>query len=262
MPASIASVGMSSTAVRQRANHSRVRGLARGQRESAVAHDHGGHTVPARAGADPVPRHLRVHVGVTVDEAGRDDQPVGVDGALGRRPDATDLDDAAAPDADVAAIARGARAVDDRPAANQQIEKGRPLLDRQDPARAGRRHRRSAVAGQPADLLGRPVRRHELLQREPDERRLQEPADRRHQGGQRRRHLQLRPGPAEDRGLHAARGLADLGGPPLQEGRRDRLRRRRAVPGQGQLRGGRCCTRATARRSPSRSAARSASTRA
>ena len=57
--------------------------------------------------------------------------------------------------------------------------------------------------------------------------------------------------------------LAELGGHPLQEGRHHRLRRRRAVPGQGQLRGpGPCCTRSTARRSPSRSAAPWASTRA
>ena len=62
---------------------------------------------------------------MTVDESRRDDQPVGVDGALGRGPDAADLDDAAAPDADVAAIARGARAVDDRPAADQEIESHR-----------------------------------------------------------------------------------------------------------------------------------------
>ena len=53
-----------------------------------------------------------------------------------------------------------------------------------------------------------------------------------------------------------------LGGDPLQEGRHHRVRRRRALPRQGQLRGpGRCCTPSTARRSRSRSAARWASTR-
>ena len=76
---------------------------------------------------------------------------------------------------------------------------------------------------EPAHLLRRPVRRHELLQRQPHERRLQEPADRRRQGGERRRHLQLRPRPAQDRRLHAARRLAGLGGDPLQEGRQHRI---------------------------------------
>ena len=85
-----------------------------------------------------------------------------------------------------------------------------------------------AVAGQSADLLGRAVRGHQLLQCQPHQRRLQEPAHRRHQGGQRRRQLQLWPRPAEDRRLHAARRLARLGGDPLQEGRHHRVRRRRA----------------------------------
>ena len=72
---------------------------------------------------------------------------------------------------------------------------------------------------QPADLLGGAVRGHELLERQPHERRLQEPAHGRHQGSERRRNLQLRPRPAEDRGLHAARRVAELGRHPLQEGR-------------------------------------------
>ncbi len=46
-------------------------GPARRQREAAVAHHDAGHAVPARAGAERIPRDLRVHVGVAVDEAGR-----------------------------------------------------------------------------------------------------------------------------------------------------------------------------------------------
>ena len=45
----------------------------RGEREAAVAHDDGGHPVPARGRAERIPEHLRVHVRVAVDEAGRDD---------------------------------------------------------------------------------------------------------------------------------------------------------------------------------------------
>ena len=56
---------------------------------------------------------------------------------------------------------------------------------------------------EPAHLLGRAVRGLELLQRQPHERRLPEPAHRRHQGSQRRRLLLLRPRPAGGRRLHA-----------------------------------------------------------
>ena len=94
----------------------------RGEGESTVAHDHRRDAMPAGAAAEPVPRHLRVHVRVSVDESRRDDQALGVDGVLGRAPDASQLDDAAVRDADVAAITRRARAVDDRPVANQEIE--------------------------------------------------------------------------------------------------------------------------------------------
>src|SRR6185503_1100907 len=99
-----------------------LRGRTRGQRESAIAHDDGGHTVPAGAAPDAIPRDLGVHVGVTVDEAWRDDQAVGVERALGRRPNPPDLDDPAVLDCDVAAIARASRAIDDGPATNHEIE--------------------------------------------------------------------------------------------------------------------------------------------
>src|SRR5206468_9752905 len=90
--------------------------------EPAIAHDHGGDPIPAGAAPDGVPGHLRVHVRVAIDEARRDDQAVGVDGAPGHRSDASDLDDAAVVDPDVAAITWGARAVDDRAVANQKIK--------------------------------------------------------------------------------------------------------------------------------------------
>jgi hypothetical protein len=51
----------------------------RRQSEAAVTHDHGCHAVEARAGPERVPVHLRVHVGVDVDEARGDDAARGVD---------------------------------------------------------------------------------------------------------------------------------------------------------------------------------------
>jgi len=59
---------------------------------------------------------------MAIDETQRDEQAVGVDGALCHRPDASDLDDPTIFDADIAAITRGARAVDDHPMANHQLK--------------------------------------------------------------------------------------------------------------------------------------------
>ena len=65
-----------------------------------------------------IPEHLRVHVGVAVDEAGRDDVPFGVDDLFRGLADFADRGDPAARDADVGAIARQPRAVDDGAVAN------------------------------------------------------------------------------------------------------------------------------------------------
>ena len=56
--------------------------------DAAVADDHGGDAVPARRRELRVPGGLAVVVRVHVDEAGGDEQPVGVDGPArrGRRP--------------------------------------------------------------------------------------------------------------------------------------------------------------------------------
>ena len=61
-------------------------------------------------------------MGVAVDKAGRDDLAVGIDHALGRRADAADLDDLAAGDADIGAVARQARAVDHGAVLDEQVE--------------------------------------------------------------------------------------------------------------------------------------------
>ncbi len=95
------------------------------QREAAVAHDHGGDAMPAGACALAIPVHLRVHVRVAIDEAGRHDQAVRVDAALRRRPNAADLDDAPIRNADIGAVATHARAIDDGAVANDEIQHGR-----------------------------------------------------------------------------------------------------------------------------------------
>src|SRR6202022_2370092 len=109
MPASIASVGMSSTAVRQRANHSRSAGL------------HGASAKPQLPITTLVTpcQHEQLRsgphafcapiMGVGVDKAGRDDQPVGIDDAISGSADPADLDDLAGADADIGAIARRPR---------------------------------------------------------------------------------------------------------------------------------------------------------
>ena len=60
----------------------------RREADAAVAHDHGGDAVPARRREQRVPGDLAVEVGVDVDEAGGDQQAVGVEvgGWRGRRP--------------------------------------------------------------------------------------------------------------------------------------------------------------------------------
>ena len=59
-------------------------GAHRREPDAAVAHDHGGHAVPARRREQRVPGGLAVVVRVQVDEAGREQQAVGVDGAVRR----------------------------------------------------------------------------------------------------------------------------------------------------------------------------------
>src|SRR5438876_811256 len=75
-----------------------------GEGEAAVAHDHAGDAVPARAGAEGIPEDLGVHVRVAVHESWRDHLTLGVDDLAGRLPDAADGGNASAHHADVAPI--------------------------------------------------------------------------------------------------------------------------------------------------------------
>ena len=98
-----------------------VVGVTGREREPAVAHDHAGHAVVAGGGAVGIPGDLRVEVGVSVDEAGRDDQTVGIELFLALLGDASNRGDAVAGDADVGLIAGSAGAVDDGSAANHEV---------------------------------------------------------------------------------------------------------------------------------------------
>ena len=81
----------------------------------------------ARTTAQRIPHDLRIHVGVTVDEAGETISPSASMVRRRRVGDAADLGDAASGDADVGDEALAARAVDDGAAAHQKIQ-GHGLL--------------------------------------------------------------------------------------------------------------------------------------
>ncbi len=90
--------------------------------EAAVPHHHARHAVPGRDREHAIPEDLRVVVGVDVDEARRDDAPAGVEGGGRRALHVAGRGDASVADAEVALGAGGAGAVDERAAANEQIE--------------------------------------------------------------------------------------------------------------------------------------------
>ena len=93
------------------------------QCEAAIAHDDRGHALEARAGADRIPEDLGVHVGVAVDEARRHDPALGVKRFLGGSAiDAADLGDLAVLHADIAAIARKSRSINDHAVLDDEVE--------------------------------------------------------------------------------------------------------------------------------------------
>src|SRR5581483_10841568 len=96
---------------------------ARRQGEAAIAHHHAGHALVAGRGADRIPEDLRIHVGMAVDEAGRDDVAFGVERLLRRGAvQAADLGDPAVLDADIGAKARQSGTVDQRAVLDDQVE--------------------------------------------------------------------------------------------------------------------------------------------
>src|SRR5229473_7748834 len=91
------------------------------ERKPAVAHHDRRDAVPARAGAEGIPEHLRVHMRVGVDDARRDDMAFRVDDFLGALMDSANGRDFALRDTDVGAITRQPGAVDDSAVANYQV---------------------------------------------------------------------------------------------------------------------------------------------
>src|SRR5207248_6291738 len=76
-------------------------GLDGGEADPAVAHDDGGHTVPAARRQQRIPRHLSVEVRVHVDEAGRHERAVGIDLGTGAAVDLADVRHHTAGDRDI-----------------------------------------------------------------------------------------------------------------------------------------------------------------
>ena len=99
----------------------------RREREAAVAGEHRGDAVPRGRRRQGIPGELGIVVRVDVDEAGRHDQPVGVDHAVRRTVDPADAGDPAVTHGDVGSASRPAGAVDHEPAANDQIPRHRAL---------------------------------------------------------------------------------------------------------------------------------------
>ena len=96
-------------------------GLHRREPDAAVPHDDRGDAVPAARREQRVPGDLAVEVRVHVDEAGRDEQAVGVDDFARGTVDRADFGDDAVGDRDVGDARRGAGAVDDGAALDHEI---------------------------------------------------------------------------------------------------------------------------------------------
>src|SRR4029079_11680564 len=89
---------------------------------AAVPGDHGRASELWRRRARRIPEHLRVLVRVDVDEAGRDAEACGCTRLTRRLVEPTHRDDATVAYADVRALRRRARAVDDETAGDGEVE--------------------------------------------------------------------------------------------------------------------------------------------
>jgi hypothetical protein len=94
---------------------------ARSQGEAAIAHDDRRHTVPAGATPEGIPKDLRIHMRVAVDEPWRDDMSVRVDDFVSRSTDFANRSNTTTLDSDVGLVAWQAGAVNDGTPANDQI---------------------------------------------------------------------------------------------------------------------------------------------
>jgi hypothetical protein len=112
---------MPSTCAKSFITHSRSPGLHGSDRVAAVAGDHRRDAVVARRRRVALERDLRIVVRVRVDDAGHDDEAVGVDRLL-RAGEASDVRDDAVLDADVRDALRQSRAVHHRAVLDDRIE--------------------------------------------------------------------------------------------------------------------------------------------
>ena len=104
------------------AHHQKLILLATGrQREAAVAHHYTGDAVPAGAGTQGIPEHLRVHMGMGIDETWCHDMAVGVEDLLGAVANFADGSNLAVDNAHVSAKAGEPRAIDDSAIFNHEI---------------------------------------------------------------------------------------------------------------------------------------------
>ena len=99
-----------------------VGGLAGRDGEAAIAEDRRGDAQRRRGIDERVPGDLRVVVGVAVDDAGRERQPVGLHGLAGGPEIRPDRGDFPVPDAEVAVDRLGPRAVVDFRILDDQVE--------------------------------------------------------------------------------------------------------------------------------------------
>ena len=95
--------------------------LRRREADAAIAEHHGGDAVPRRGREDRVPDRLAVIMRVHIDPARRDQKPGRIDLAPPRPELAADRGDPLAGNRDIAGEARPAGAVDDGPAADDDV---------------------------------------------------------------------------------------------------------------------------------------------
>ena len=124
---------------------------------AAIAHDRGGHAMPARGLQAAVPHRLRVVVRVHIDEARSDQLAARVDFIAARAQGGADRADASAVDGDVGFAKGRAGAVGHRAASNDQIMFAHCLipLSRRCGGSAACVPRRPACARRPERLRGR-----------------------------------------------------------------------------------------------------------
>ena len=91
------------------------------ERDAAVAEQGGGDAMPSHRRHMRIPADLRIQMGVQVDEAGRDDEALGVDFFLANALHFANGGDGTAVDGDVACDRRTAGAIDDGAVADDQV---------------------------------------------------------------------------------------------------------------------------------------------